>query len=193
MEITEYIILTDQQLVTLANEGDSYAFETLFNRYRDGIHKLYLHRTGGNSDDADDLLQETFIKVYLNLERYDMHYTFGQWIYTIARNTFIDFVRKRREDCPLSISPGESRTINPISHEATPEERYINRQRGTQLENYLSKISPRYRHLIELRFFKEYSYEEIAAEMSLPLGTVKTHIHRAREQLCKLILDSDIL
>ena len=193
MEITEYIILTDQQLVTLANTGDSYAFETLFNRYRDGIHKLYLLRTGGNGDDADDLLQETFIKVFMNLEKYDMSYTFGQWIYTIARNTFIDFMRKRRDDCPLSITSENTRTINPISHEATPEERFINSQRGSLLETYLSRISPRYRHLIELRFFKEYSYEEIASELSLPLGTVKTHIHRAREQLCKLILDSDIL
>ena len=105
MEISNYIILTDQQLVTLAHDGDAVAFETLFNRYRDGIYKLYLNRTGGNRDDADDLLQETFIKVFLNLGKYDTAFTFGQWIYTIARNTFIDFMRKRRDDLQIDTSP----------------------------------------------------------------------------------------
>ena len=127
MEISNYIILTDQQLVTLAHDGDAAAFETLFNRYRDGIYKLYLNRTGGNRDDADDLLQETFIKVFLNLGKYDTAFTFGQWIYTIARNTFIDFMRKKRDDLQIDTSPaGGTAYINPPSHEATPEERVIN-------------------------------------------------------------------
>lgn len=194
MEISDYIILTDQQLVTLAHDGDSVAFETLFNRYRDGLYKLYLSRTGGNGDDADDLLQETFIKVFLNLGKYDTAFTFGQWIYTIARNTFIDFMRKRRDDLPINASPAWGAAyINPPSYDATPEERVINNQSGTQLENRLSRMAPRYRRLIELRFFREYSYEEIAAELGIPLGTVKTQIHRARAQLCKLIVDSDML
>ena len=194
MEISNYIILTDQQLVTLAHDGDAVAFETLFNRYRDGIYKLYLNRTGGNRDDADDLLQETFIKVFLNLGKYDTAFTFGQWIYTIARNTFIDFMRKRRDDLQIDTSPaGGTAYINPPSHEATPEERVINNQNGKQLEKHLSHMTPRYRRLIELRFFKEYSYEEIAAELDIPLGTGKTQIHRARTQLCKLIVESGIL
>lgn len=194
MEISNYIILTDQQLVTLAHDGDPIAFETLFNRYRDGIYKLYMARTGGNGDDADDLLQETFIKVFLNLEKYDTSFTFGQWIYTIARNTFIDFMRKRRDDLPINASPSEGAAyINPASADATPEERVINSQNGTQLASRLSGMSSRYRRLIELRFFKEYSYEEIAAELGIPIGTVKTQIHRARTQLCKLIVESDML
>ncbi len=194
MEIDNYIILTDQQLVMLADDGDAAAFETLFNRYRDGIRKLYLTRTGGNGDDADDLLQETFVKVFLNLDKYDATFTFGQWIYTIARNTFVDYVRKRRDDIPINTTAGAGGvTVNPPSYEASPEERFINGQRGAQLAERMEKLSPRYRRLVELRFFKEYSYEEIAAELGLPLGTVKTQIHRAREQLCKLIVDSDIL
>lgn len=194
MEISNYIILTDQQLVMLAHEGDAVAFETLFNRYKDGIYKLYINRTGGHAEDTDDLLQETFIKVFLNLDKYDMAFTFGQWIYTIARNTFIDYVRKRRDDLPIDSSMlGGSAYVNPVSYEATPEERVINHQRGTQLLGHMEKMPPRYRLLIELRFFREYSYEEIASELAIPIGTVKTQIHRAREQLCKLITDSDIL
>ncbi len=190
MEIVNYIILTDQQLVTLAHEGDSGAFEALFNRYRDAIYKIHLNRTNG--DDADDLLQETFIKVFLNLDKYDTAYTFGQWAYIIARNTFIDYVRKRRGDLSIDTLPGGS-SVTPIASEASPEESFINHQRGMQLAGHLARMKPRYRKLIELRFFKEYSYEEIAEELSLPLGTVKTQIHRAREQLCNLITDSDIL
>lgn len=193
MEIASYIILTDQQLVTLAMDGDSAAFEVLFGRYRDSIYKLYLGRTSGNVDDANDLLQETFIKVLLNLDKYNTAYTFGQWVYTIAKNTFVDYVRKRRDDVSIDKLPSSGNSIVPMATEATPEERIINNQQYAQIAGHLEKMKPRYRRLIELRFFKEYSYEEIAEEMKLPMGTVKTQIHRAREQLCKLIIDSDML
>lgn len=191
MEI-DYINLTDEQLMHYALGGDSTAFEQLFNRYSDSIRQLYISRTGGNEEDADDLLQETFVKVYLNLHRYNPEYTFGQWIYTIARNTFIDYVR-RRNDMVVSIDKGiEWNSSNvPIANTPTPEESMITNQNSIQLEHFISKMSPQYRKLVELRFFKEFSYEEIAAELSLPLGTVKTQIHRAREQLCRFIIDSE--
>ena len=140
----------------------------------------------GGTNDADDLLQETFIKVYINLHRYSTSYTFGQWVYTIARNTFIDFVRRRQEDLPI-----DDRFTSPASSAPTPEESVINLQQRTQIEHYLERLTPRYRQLILMRFFEEYSYEEIAAKLSLPLGTVKTQIHRAREQMCRLIAQGD--
>lgn len=193
MEIADYIVADDRQLVARVLEGDDVAFEYLFNRYRDAIYRLFVQRLGGVND-ADDLLQETFIKVFLNLDKYDTAFTFGQWIYTIARNTFIDFVRRRRDNLFVDAAPtGAASGLNSVSQEATPEERFIDRQRGAQLEQHLAKMSPRYRQLIELRFFREYSYEEIAAELGMPLGTVKTQIHRARAQLCALITASDML
>lgn len=187
MEIDNYIVLADKQLVLLALEGDAAAFETLFNRYRDAIFKLCCQRTGGQVADANDLVQETFVKVWLNLHRYDPEYTFGQWVYTIARNAFIDYVRKRRDDLSIDTLPAGQHALFPVSSEATPEERFIDDQRRVQLEVYLGKMTPRYRRLIELRFFRGYTYEEIAARLELPIGTVKTQIHRAREQLCRLI------
>ena len=150
MEIADYIVADDRQLARLVLGGDTAAFEYLFDRYRDAIHRLFLQRTG-NAEDADDLLQETFIKVYMNLHRYSPEYTFGQWLYTIARNTFIDYVRKRQDDLPID-------------------------------EKFSSPA---------MRFFDEYSYEEIAVKLSLPLGTVKTQIHRARERMCRLIVEND--
>ncbi len=191
MEIEAYIVATDADLVGRARDGDPRAFEQLFSRYRDGLRQLYLQRTGGNRADADDLLQETFVKVYLHLDRYDPRYTFGQWIYTIARNAFIDLLRKRHGEVSLEALPGGGwgAALDP-----TPEERVIRSQQHAQLMGYLERMSPRYRRLVELRFLNEYSYEEIAAELAIPIGTVKTRIHRAREQLCKLILEqSDIL
>ena len=127
-------------------------------------------------------LQETFIKVYINIHRYSSEYTFGQWVYTIARNTFIDFVRRRQDDLPI-----DDRFHAPASSAPTPEESVINLQQRSQIEQYLDRLTPRYRQLILMRFFEEYSYEEIAAKLALPLGTVKTQIHRAREQMCRLI------
>ena len=181
MEIADYIVADDRRLVELALEDDDTAFEYLFDRYRDAIRRLLVQRSG-NAGDADDLLQETFIKVYINLHKYSPEYTFGQWVYTIARNTFIDFVRRRQDD--LSI---DERFTAPASSSPTPEERFINLQQRTQIEGYLERLSPRYRQLIVLRFFDELSSEEIAAKLSLPLGTVKTQIHRAREQMCRFI------
>ena len=151
MEIADYIIADDRVLVELVLQGDNIAFEYLFERYKEAIHRLFIQRTN-NPLDADDLLQETFIKVYINIHRYNPAYTFGQWVYTIARNTFVDFIRRRQEDLPID-----------------------------------DKFTAPYRQLIVMRFFEEYSYEEIAMKLELPLGTVKTQIHRAREQMCRLI------
>ncbi len=193
MEIGNYIILSDHQLVLLVSDGDTSAFEVLFDRYKDAIRKFYIQRcSGGSSEDIEDLMQETFVKVFLNIDKYNPAYTFGQWIYTIARNNLIDWVRKRRDDLSIDSLRSGSDLLQSASSEVLPDERIINSQRHTELERHLAVMTPRYRELIELRFFKEYSYEEIASALALPLGTVKTQIHRAREQLCKLITTADL-
>lgn len=186
MEIYDYIVADDRQLVRLVLDGDDAAFEHLFDRYRDAIRRLFVQRLGGGADDADDLLQETFIKVYLNIHRYDAEYTFGQWLYTIARNTFIDFSRKRQSD--LSI---DERFASPAATTPTPEESIINSQQRIQIERYLDALPEQYKQLFRLRFMDEYSYEEIAEKLHLPMGTVKTQIHRARERMCRMIVEGD--
>ncbi len=190
MEIEKYIVATDAYLVDMVLEGDNRAFEHLFTRYGGSLHQIYLAKTGGNADDTNDLIQEIFIKTYLNLSSYDRRYAFGQWIYTIARNTFIDYVRKRRDDLSIDNTRGEY-IRQPVSLTPNPEESIINVQQRRQLEDNLEKMSPKYRRLIELRFFKDLSYEEIAERLELPLGTVKTQIHRARTQLCDMIVKSE--
>ena len=189
MEIEKYIVATDQQLIEFVLGGDSIAFEHLFNRYRDSIYQLYIQRTGGTVDDTNDLLQETFVKVFLKLHTYNPEHTFGKWVYTIARNTFIDFTRRRRDDTISIERAGETMGALPAPDSPTPEEHMITHQNAAQFELFLSKMAPRYRELIELRFFREFSYKEIADQLNLPIGTVKTQIHRAREQLCRYITD----
>jgi RNA polymerase sigma-70 factor (ECF subfamily) len=191
MEVEKYIVAGDAALVDMVLGGDNRAFEHLFNRYGGSLHQIYLARTGGNGDDTADLIQEIFVKAYLNLGGYDRRYAFGQWIYTIAKNTFIDYVRKRRDDLSIDNTRGEY-IRQPVSMTPNPEETIINVQRRRQLEENLEKMSPKYRKLIDLRFFKDLSYEEIARQLDLPLGTVKTQIHRARTQLCGFITESGI-
>ena len=185
MEIYEYIIADDRRLVQLVLEGDDDAFEHLFNRYRHAIRRLFAMRLGNDSD-ADDLLQETFLKIYLNIHTYNNSYTFGQWLYAIARNTLVDFTRKRQTD--LSI---DERFKVPAANTPTPEESIINSQQRMQIERFMESLPEQYRQLFRLRFLEEYSYEEIAEKLQMPMGTVKTRIHRARERMCRMIAEGD--
>ena len=181
MEIADYIIADDRRLVELSLQGDDRAFEYLFNRYSEAIKRLLLHRSA-SVEDTEDILQETFIKVYVNLQRYNTDYTFGQWIYTIARNTHIDFERRRQDD--LSI---DEKFSAPAASTPSPEDNLINSQQRSQIEDYIHCLPEQYRTLFTMRFLEDYSYEEIAEKLSLPMGTVKTQIHRARERMCRLI------
>ena len=185
MEIAEYIIADDRRLVELSLSGDDMAFEYLFNRYGDAIRRLFLQRST-SVEDTEDLLQETFIKVYVNLHRYSADYTFGQWVYTIARNTHIDFERRRQED--LSI---DDKFSAPAASTPSPEESLISMQQRTQIEHYIECLPSQYRQLFKMRFLEDYSYAEIAEKLQFPMVTVKTQIHRARERMWTLIREGE--
>ena len=186
MEIVDYIVAEDKDLVKMALVGDQMAFEYLFNRYSDAIRRLFLQRYA-SVEDTDDLLQETFIKVYVNLHRYSADYTFGQWVYTIARNTHIDFERRRQDDISIYEKFSAPAALTP-----SPEENLINLQQRSQIEHYIECLPEQYRRLFKMRFLEDYSYEEIVEKLHLPMGTVKTQIHRARERMCTLIKQGDI-
>lgn len=127
--------------------------------------------------------------MFLKLDSYNPEHTFGKWVYTIARNTFIDFTRRRRDDTISIDRAGETMCALPAPDSPNPEEHMITHQNAAQFEQFLNKMTPRYRELIQLRFFREFSYKEIADKLQLPIGTVKTQIHRAREQLCRYITE----
>lgn len=185
MEIDDYIVATDAHLVELASKGDQRAFEYLFTRYRDALVHLFEQRLG-DKDMAGDLLQETFIKVYLNLDRYSKSYTFGQWIYTIARNTLVDHLRRRADDVAI-----DERFRAPLATTPSPEESVIINQSRAHFYAALEELSDEYREVIEMRFLEEYSYEEIAEKLGRPLNTVKTQIRRARAAICKILIEKE--
>ena len=179
----------DGELIERAMAGDNMAYDTLFGRYRQSLLSMLQQKCQGG-DQAEDILQETFVKAYLNLDRYDPGYTFGQWIYTIARNLFIDYTRKKRDNYLSLDSPYE---LNTPSDTLTPEERIISNQNSSQLDKILEELPERYRKMVELRFWGELSYEEIAEKLGMPIGTVKTQIHRARARLTEMIANRKLL
>ncbi len=191
MDIEKYIILSDAQLVVLALDGDAMAFETLVQRYREGIYTLFLHRTGGNKEDSNDLVQESILKIYLNLQKYNPQFGFGQWAYTIARNTFIDYVRRRRDELSIDQLGNAAPSLTP-SFDESADQHLINEQHNVQLERCMAALPEKYRTMVEMRFMRDLSYEEIAAQLAIPIGTVKTQIHRARERLCKLLAENKV-
>lgn len=190
MVVKEYHTYDDRALVEMVVEGDSIAFDTLFTRHRDMIYAMLL-KYAGNSDDVEDLMQEAFMKAYLKIGLYDPKFDFGAWIYTIARNTFVDFNRTRKskalnpENIPLENSSAQQTSA------PTPEEYIINAQQRTQIERYIAMLPKGYRQLFELRFLDEYSYEEIAEKLDMKLGTVKTRIFRVRNMMCQLITQGE--
>ena len=190
MVVKEYHIYDDRALVEMVVEGDSIASDTLFTRHRDMIYAMLL-KYAGNSDDVEDLMQEAFMKAYLKIGLYDPKFDFGAWIYTIARNTFVDFNRTRKskalnpENIPLENSSAQQTSA------PTPEEYIINAQQRTQIERYIAMLPKGYRQLFELRFLDEYSYEEIAEKLDMKLGTVKTRIFRVRNMMCQLITQGE--
>lgn len=176
----------DRTLVRAVLEGDNRAFDTLFARYRDSIRTMLL-KLSNNSDVAEDLMQEAFMKAFLKIGTYDARYDFGAWIYTIARNTFIDFTRSQKNS---AINPSNiplENSSHAQSPSPTPEECIINAQQRALLERYMEMLPEGYRQLFELRFIDEYSYEEIAERLNMKLGTIKTRIFRVRNMMCKLI------
>ncbi len=190
MAVNEYVAYDDQTLAKRVIEGDSIAFDTLFARHRDTIYAMLLKYTG-NSDDVDDLMQEAFMKAYLKIGLYNPKYDFGAWIYTIARNTFVDFSRTRKSNAinPQNLSLESSDTSHMSA--PTPEDCIINAQQRAQIERYIAMLPADYRQLFELRFLDEYSYEEIAEKLDMKLGTVKTRIFRVRNIMCRLITDGE--
>ena len=193
MEIKDYALMDDRALVRLVVEGDSRAFEPLFMRHKDIIYSMLVKRSC-NPDDVDDMLQEAFMKAFVNINRYNPDYDFGAWICTIAKNTFVDFNRSRRSKAlnPDNNLPLDSRHTNSAQATApTPEESIINAQQRAQIERYIATLPEDYRQLFIMRFVEEYTYEEIAETLQMKLGTVKTRIFRVRSMMCKLITEGD--
>lgn len=179
----------DLVLVEQARQGNEKAFATLLNRYKDSIYFMLLKMVN-NPIDAEDLTIEAFGKAFRNLDSYTPSFAFSTWLFKIATNNCIDFIRKKQTS-PSIIDHGQedmdSYTVNIQSDTPDPEETLINHQKIIALREIVSQLKPRYKTLIELRYFREYSYEEISAELNLPIGTVKAQLFRAKTLLYNIL------
>lgn len=184
--------LRDYQLVMAAiNRGDQKAYAALMNNYRDSLYFMLLKMTN-NASDADDLTIEAFGKAFKKLEQYTPEYAFSTWLFKIASNNCIDYMRKKRKllfafNLGTEDENGQDLANIIASDSPDPEEKVMKKEKIGLMREVVEKLKPHYRTLIELRYFKEYSYEEIAEELNLPLGTVKAQLFRAREFISNIM------
>lgn len=184
----------DHALIIRALEkSDQQAYAQLVDYYRDSLYFMMLKMTN-NQHDADDLTIEAFGKAFKNLKQYTSDYAFSTWLFKIATNNCIDFMRKKRKG-DITLKTDSDDALASISHQIPasnldPEESFIKEQKIDLVRDVVHKLKPHYKKLIELRYFKEYSYEEIVEELDLPLGTVKAQLFRAREFLFNILKNS---
>lgn len=185
----------DYELVLRAtNNKDQQAFSDLMDKYKDPIYYMLLKMVN-NNDDAEDLTLEAFGKAFNRLVQYTPNFAFSTWLFKIATNNCIDFLRKKKKnvmsiDNRVSNNDGEEYMFEIKSDGMTPEQIAMNEQKIQLMRQYVKKLKPRYEILVEMRYFKEMSYEEISIELNLPLGTVKAQLFRAREFLYNIMKHS---
>jgi len=178
----------DSRLIRDALAGDDSAYAKLMRKYHDAIFS-FVHRMVHDREQVEDLTQEAFIKAFSSLKNFNEEFAFSTWLYKIATNNCIDFIRKRKLQMYSIDKPIESKDSDYVfelpddSYEADKE--LISDQRAVLLRQAIDQLPEKYRRVIMLRHSDEQSYEEIAAALKLPIGTVKAHIFRARELLYK--------
>ena len=186
----------DYKLVRRAVEaGDQKAYAELMSRYKDSIYYMLLKMVN-NRDDAEDLTIEAFGKAFRNIKQYTPDYAFSTWLFKIATNNCIDFIRKKRKmslsiDRGFENEDGQDMTLDVRSDGPSPDDVMMKKQKVLMMKDVVEKLKPRYRRLVELRYYQELSYEEISEELNLPLGTVKAQLFRAREFLYQIMKNSE--
>jgi RNA polymerase sigma factor (sigma-70 family) len=183
--------LRDFELIRLAKDGDEKAYAELMKKYKKSVYHTLLKMVR-NVDDAEDLTIEAFAKAFRNLDKFDPKFTFSTWLFRVATNNCIDFIRKKKLDT-MSISSayiddnGSDVGMDLRDTTLNPQEEVIKDQKIELIQMIVTKLPARYQTLVKLRYFKELSYEEIAVELQAPLGTVKAQLHRARELLYDMV------
>jgi len=182
--------LPDADIAALAKQGRESAFRELVRRYERPVFSL-IYRMVRDREIAEDLAQDTFIKVLNNIDRYRPEFKLSSWLFKIANNVAIDHLRKRQlETVSMEGSPHaataaevEATSFEIAADQESPLDEMEARELGSSIERAIAGLRPEYRSCIMLRHVEGRSYEEIAAILDLPLGTVKTYIHRARHEL----------
>lgn len=182
----------DDKLVAAAVEGDEHAYAQLVDKYKRALF-FHIAKMVREREQIEDLVQESFMKAFGNLKSYNTDYAFSTWLYRIATNHSIDYLRKRKLqtlsiDDSRKTKDGELEMQLPDDSSVT-DRNIIRKQRQNIIHNAINDLPEKYREVIRMRHMEEKSYQEIADLLDLPLGTVKAHIFRAREMLYKSLKD----
>ena len=182
----------DYSLVRNAvDRNDQRAYAELMNNYQESLYML-MFKMVNNPYDAEDLTIEAFGKAFRNLSQYTSDYAFSTWLFKIASNNCVDFLRKKRLDFYEIDKDFDKKEDNHASFELnddkpTPEEKLFAKEKAKQVRQYVDMLKPNYRELIELRYFEELSYEEIAERLQIPMGSVKGKLFRAKDMLQEIM------
>jgi RNA polymerase sigma factor (sigma-70 family) len=183
--------IEDFKLIDMAVAGDEKAFAKLLQRYKRPVYHMILKMVR-NVDDAEDLTIESFAKAFRSLSKFKKDFTFSTWLFRIATNNSIDFIRKKKINT-LSIEntytddDGQSVSLDIEDFNLNPQDVAIKAQKEEIIQVFVNMLPAKYQKLVRLRYFNELSYEEIAKELEAPLGTVKAQLHRARELMYDLV------
>ena len=185
--------LYDIKLVERAlGQSDQKAFAELMKRYWEPVFFM-LNRMVNNKDDAEDLTIEAFGKAFKNLQQYSPQFAFSTWLFKIASNNAIDYLRKKKMenltslDKPVGKDGGEDLSQQIKGSGLTPEENYIKKQGADRVHEIIDKLKPRYKEIVELFYLEELSVEEISKRLELPVATIKTRLFRARDLLLQVV------
>lgn len=183
--------MDDANWVKKAQKGDSTAFEQLVLAHQNQIYRLCF-RMLGNAEDAADMTQETFLKAWRNLDRFQGDAAFSTWLYRLASNCCLDFLRSQKRRPTVSMTAedddGEEQTIEVADDSATPEEELLLKEERSEIARAMASLDEEQRQILSLRVVNDLSYTEIAEILDIKEGTVKSRLARARENLRKKLL-----
>jgi len=190
----------DYKLVLEALKGNQKSYSELMTNYRDSIYYMLLKMVK-NEEDAEDLTIEAFGKAFRNLHAYTPTYAFSTWLFKIASNNAVDFIRNKKtklkhisiDNTFVDEESGMINSLTLISTSPDPEENMITEQKEKLLTNIIQNLHPDYAKIIKLRYFDELSYIEIAKELNLPIGTIKARLFRSKELLTSILKDNKLI
>jgi RNA polymerase sigma-70 factor (ECF subfamily) len=177
---------TDQELVALALK-DRHAFTAVVERYQPALKRYIAHLGCRDKSDQDDILQEAFLKIYINLNDYDPNLKFSSWIYRITHNEAISFFRKKNTSPKPVVTEEELVIFQNLADSSNIVETYNKKSEAEIVRQALAELEEKYRDVLMLKFIEEKSYDEISDILKIPIGTVGTFINRGKKQLQNIL------
>lgn len=180
--------LSDNELIVVAQAGQTEAYQELLGRYQRKLF-VYLYHLVGNKEEVEDLLQNVFSKTYKNISHFDIERKFSSWIYRIAHNEAVNFLKRKSKRYTVSwedITTSKDK-LETATNEEPPEEKWLHQEITKEIDEALAKLPRKYQQVLKLRYFQEYSYEDISKILDKPVNTVGTLINRAKKKLLEIV------